>query len=231
MTGSLEDEGAGVWHAQSPALRRRMAHLMAGSGPSMARDLTRIACLFYTQDRTMPNIDPASVVKFDHASGIIRTQNGQRAMMLTQEALAPLVTAAVMNGDLNAIRSLGRVLGALAASTLERDARAVELSEVASHVAAAVGLFGYGKLAIERWGDALVASVTNSPELDQGQLTMAALLGGALSELCSDKVACVPVGPKGAFLVVHSSVATAVWGWAREGASLADVLARLESAA
>lgn len=179
----------------------------------------------------MPNLDPSSVLQFDQDTGAIRVETGERALILTESALSPLVTAAVMSGDLKAIRRLGRLLGSLAARQLASAPGNSPLADVIEQTAELVGLFGFGKLSVEQWGDALVASVANTAGLDEGQLTMAALLGGALSELSGHEVACVPVGPAGAFLVVHSSVAEDVWGWAREGMSLASVLGRLEAAA
>lgn len=179
----------------------------------------------------MPNLDPTAIFKFDQSSGAVRVRGGERALVLTESALAPLVNAAVMGGDLKAIRRLGRLVGSLAAQELPRNPGQCPLGEVTDRMAGLVGLFGFGKLAVEQWGDALVATVAKSPVLDEGQLTLAALLGGALSELSGQEVACVPVGPAGAFLVVHSGIAEAVWGWAREGMSLAAVLGRLVGAA
>ncbi len=172
--------------------------------------------------------DPVGFFEFDHAEGSVAARGGPRVIVLSDTALAPLVSAAVRNGDLKAVRRLGRTLGHLVAGSLPADAASLRTPDVLSHAAGVLGLFGWGRLHLERWGPALVARLAKPPALDEGHLAVAALLGGLFSELGGQDVACVPVGHDGStFVLLHPSVAEEVWNWAREGAPLGDIVARL----
>ena len=176
--------------------------------------------------------DPAGFYEFDLAQGSVRSRDGSRVILLSDHALAPLVAAAVASGDLKAVRRLGRALGQLVESSLSGEAREQGPDQVLSHCATVLALFGWGRLRAERWGRALVIHLDHSPTLDEGQLAVAALLGGMLSELGGDEVACVPIGDHGGvFLLLHPGVAEEVWNWSREGSDLAEIVGRLQRGA
>jgi hypothetical protein len=93
-------------------------------------------------------------------------------------------------------------------------------------MAGVISLFGWGRLGLERWGHALVATLKSPPALDDDHLGAAALLGGIFSSLASRETACVPVG-EGQFLVVDPGIAELVWDWSKAGEPLPAILARL----
>ena len=55
--------------------------------------------------------DPGGFYEFDLGRGTVRTQAGGRVVVLTDNVLAPLVSAAATQGDLTAVRRLGKQLG------------------------------------------------------------------------------------------------------------------------
>lgn len=174
----------------------------------------------------IPAFDPGDFLRIDLSHGAMSTRGGQRVLVLSDTVVAPLVSAAVQNGDLTPLRELGRVVGTHVTDSLGGDARGAALEDVLGHARTALGLFGWGRLEFERWGDALATRLTNLPDLDEDNLGVAALLGGLVSALAEAEVACVPVG-EGRFLVVDPTVAEQIWTWSREGADLATLVAHL----
>jgi len=175
---------------------------------------------------TEPQFDPGGFYEFNLAQGAVRTRDGSRVLVLSDNVVGPLVSVAVRNGDLTAVRRLGRQLGRLAARSLGRSALACSPETVLGHVGSTLALFGWGRLAFSRWGDALVATIDNLPALDDEHLGAAALLGGLFSELGGREVACVPVG-EATFVLVDPTVAEQVWTWAKAGDELPHIVAKL----
>jgi hypothetical protein len=171
--------------------------------------------------------DPAGFFEFDGGSGEVHVRGGARVLVLSDAVLGPLVAAAVQGGDLTAVRRLGRHMGELVRGSLGNAPDALPAEAVLGRARAVLGLYGWGALEIERWGDALVARLGHAPVLDEDNLAMAALLGGLMSSLAQREVACVPVTPDGAFMMVEPHIAEEVWGWARAGESIARIVDRL----
>ena len=172
------------------------------------------------------SFDPGGFFEFDLARGAVRARRGGRVLLLSDSVVAPLVSAAVGNGDLTAVRKLGRQLGEAAAADLP-DAKGAAASAVLGHAATVLSLFGWGRLRVDRWGDALVARLEALPQLDDDHLGVAALLGGLFSAISDEEVACVPVSDDGAFLLVDPSVAQQIWKWSRSGDDVAAIVGRL----
>ncbi len=170
--------------------------------------------------------DPAGFYEFDLGQGNVRVRDGSRVLVVHDSVLGPLVAAAVRVGDLEALRALGRNLGA----TVSRSVPSVEDASpeaVLAQAAGAVALFGWGKLSLERWGDALIATLAHQPKLDPDDLGPAAVLGGLFSALAGRDVACVPLGEHAKYAVADPSVAEQLWTWAREGNDLPTIVGRL----
>lgn len=170
--------------------------------------------------------DPSGFFEFDLARGAVRARGGERVLLLSDAALAPLIATAVKSGDVTAVRKLGKQLGESAASGLGSAAEGAP-EVVLARAAEVLSLFGWGRLRVERWGDALVARIGEPPALDDAHLGVAALLGGLFSALADRDVACVPVGSDGTFLLVDPSVAAQVWRWSRAGDAIPAIVARL----
>lgn len=169
-------------------------------------------------------------MEFDLAKGEVRARGGERILLVSDDVMATLVSAAVGHGDLTAVRRLGRQLGAEVRHALGGAPHAIDANEVLTTVAQVLGVCGWGDLQIERWGKILVARLRDLPLLDEEHLGIAALLGGLFSALSEQReVACVPVAADGTFLVVDPSVAQQVWRWSRGGEAIAAIVARLDA--
>jgi hypothetical protein len=142
---------------------------------------------------TDTSFDPGGFFQFDLAQGNVRSRGGTRVLMLSEGALAPLIQTAVASGDLTAVRTLGGQLGTIVASSLPGPAVSMTSAQIVAHAGAAMALFGWGRLKLEQWGDALVLQVDGLPPLDSDNLAVAALLGGLFSTLSATEVACVPL--------------------------------------
>ena len=171
--------------------------------------------------------EPGGFFQFDMAHGSVRSRGGSRVLLLSEEVLAPLIVTAVNNGDLTAVRAMGSQLGEIVARGLPGSASTLAPEVVVSHAANVVSLFGWGRLRLERWGEALVLAVDGLPPLDEDNLALAALLGGMFSTLCKVEVACVPLSQSAQYLVVDPSIAEHIWAWSKSGESLSAIVGRL----
>ncbi len=171
--------------------------------------------------------DPGGFYEFNLAQGAVRSRDGSRVLILSDTVVAPLVSAAVKAGDLTPVRRLGRQIGHMVAESLGGGALDRPPEAVLGHAASVLALFGWGRLGLERWGDALVASLGEPPDLDDDNLGVAALLGGIFSELAGREVACVPTDRQGRFVLVDPTVAEQVWSWSKGGDDLPAILGKL----
>jgi hypothetical protein len=112
------------------------------------------------------------------------------------------------------------------AQSLEGDASSHTPEVVLTHASSVLALFGWGRVAFERWGDALVAVAEGVPTLDEDRLGIAALLGGMFSSLAGRDVACVPIDQL-RFVLVDPAIAEQVWLWAKDGDDLPTIVGRL----
>lgn len=172
--------------------------------------------------------DPGSYYQFELSKGEVTSHKGRRMLVLSDSVLKPLVTAAARNGDLTPLRILGREIGEEVLSEL--DPKSVPMEEIVGRLAAAISLCGWGKFGMSRWGDAMVVSLEHSPVLDADSLATAAFLGGCFSAIAAREVACVPLEKGAKYLVVDPTIAESVWGWARAGQPVAEVVGRLSGA-
>ena len=172
-------------------------------------------------------LDPVGFYQFDLAQGTVRLQKGQRVLALSEDVLASLIVTAVSHGDLTAVRSLGTQLGEMVADGLAGAVSKLPSAAVMGRAANLLALFGWGRLNLERWGDALVLEMTDMPPLDDDNLAVAALLGGLFSTLCGVEVACVPLADAGKYIMVDPAIAEQVWTWSRDGETLPAIAARL----
>jgi hypothetical protein len=178
---------------------------------------------------TDTSFDPGGFFQFDLAQGNVRSRGGTRVLMLSEGALAPLIQTAVASGDLTAVRTLGGQLGQVVVSSLPGPAAGLSPAQIVTHAGGAMALFGWGRLKLEQWGDALVLQVDGLPPLDADNLAVAALLGGLFSTLSGTEVACVPLARSTKYMMVDPTVAEQVWIWSREGHNLATISSKMRA--
>lgn len=172
--------------------------------------------------------DPGGFYEFDLSGGTVQTKTGERVVLLSEGVLSALVAAAARDGDLTPLRRLGELLGQQVLTGLDRPASVLSPEVVLGHVSAVTSLFGWGRVTLERWGDALVIGLHDEPELDEDNLGAAALLGGMFSEISQRQVSCVPTGDT-RFIMVDFEIAETVWGWFKDGADLPAIVGMLQS--
>ncbi len=176
---------------------------------------------------TDSSFDPGGFFQFDLAHGNVRSRGGSRVLVVSEDVLAPLIRTAVGQGDLTAVRSLGSQLGTLVSASLGKNAAGRSPGDVIGHAGTVMSLYGWGRLRLEQWGDAMVLQVDALPPLDPDNLAVAALLGGLFSTLCGSEVACVPLARSTKYIMVDPTVAEQIWTWSKSGESLASIASKL----
>ncbi len=169
--------------------------------------------------------DPGGFYQFDVAQGSVRTRDGHRVLVLSDTTVAQLVSMALEKGDVSALTTLGRSIAGVAKAAL-RDAMKSSPETVLAHASAALSLFGFGRLGLERWGAALVVTVDGLPTLDRSGHAAGALVAGLMSELTGRPLACVAVGGT-RFLVVGPEIAPTLQKLADGGADISTLVSRL----
>ncbi|MBK8171784.1 MAG: hypothetical protein IPK60_15750 [Sandaracinaceae bacterium] len=173
-----------------------------------------------------PNFDPSGFYEFDLSRGAVRTRDGERVFVLSDDVVAPLINALVKQGDLSTLTKLGERLGSTASASLAGRVSELSPEQVIGHAAAVLALYGWGRLQSERWGDAFVVTITGLRDLDPMQLATSALLSGLLGKLAGAELSCVPVGDE-RFVVVHPSIAKQVSSWVTSGSNIGEIARRL----
>ncbi len=193
-----------------------------------AAELTRKRKTFYIgmYMARSPNFDPGAFYEVDFEAGSVRTRNGARVLVLTDNAGATLVSAAVKSGEKNAAKAIGSSIAKTALSTgLAEDASP---EAVLGEARAVMTTFGWGTLGLERWGNALVATLRDAPETLSSE-AIGAIFEGLFSELQGTDVG-VAATSNGRFLLLSPEVAATAQSWASAGASLPAIVERLEVA-
>lgn len=173
-----------------------------------------------------PNFDPGGFYEFDLSRGAVRAKGGERVFVMSNEVVSAVLQALTKQNDLATLQKLGASLAAHASTALAGRVADGTPEEVIGHASAVLGLYGWGKLAAERWGDALVVTLAGMSDIDPKHTASAALLTGLLSKLSGTALECVPVG-KEKLIVVHPSIAKDVAAWVNSGSDVAGVASRL----
>ena len=175
--------------------------------------------------------DPSQAVKFDLGRGVVQLDGSADRVLVPADALLALCSSAGDEATRDFGRKIGSEVGRRAAGRLGTAAEA-GLEDVLEHLGGDLALAGFGSLGIERWGRALVMTVSDSPLGAAGDSLLAAVLEGAIQRALGRDVSVVPLSRDGQWarlLVVGDKAATRVRGWLAEGVAWGDALARLHS--
>lgn len=172
------------------------------------------------------SFDPSGFFEFDLAAGRVKARSGERVFILSDSVLHALVSAARAGGDLSPLRGLGREVGEATRRGMGADPGGADPELVVAHARAGLALFGWGALALEQWGDALVAKLSGGPDLDEDRIAIGAVLGGFFSALVGRDVAAVPAGSTD-YVLVDPSIAEEVWGWTKDGDGVGSIVEKL----
>lgn len=173
--------------------------------------------------------DPSYTVEFDLGRGHIGIRGGGERVLIPVDALLALCNGADADTRRDFARRLGTEVGR---RTVERlgDASGVEIESALEHLGGDWSLMGFGSLGLERWGQALVFTVTDSPFAGRGDDLLAALLEGALQRAFARDVGAVLLmrdDTRARFLVTSRSGAEKVRTWLGTGTAWGEVMTRL----
>jgi hypothetical protein len=133
--------------------------------------------------------------------------------------------------------AMGNEAGRRVAERLGRDLGPVTTQQMVEHLGGELALMGFGSLSIEIWGQAMVATVVDSPLVfgdgaspDSGDRLLAAVLCGALLRATSRELAVVTLSRLDntvRFVVCSRSAQSHVEAWLSDGSHYGEALARL----
>ncbi|MEZ4225835.1 MAG: hypothetical protein R3B13_33085 [Polyangiaceae bacterium] len=176
-----------------------------------------------------PRFDPTHAVKFNLSVGQIDLDGAR--VLVPPEALLQLCQAAGVESVRDFGRSIGTEVGRRLASRLGERLAGVSIDGVVDHFGGDLALLGLGDLGVERWGRALVFTLSGSPLGGQGDELVAAILEGALQRGAGRdaRVLCLGRADELArFVVVSANTSDKVRSWLGEGAGFRDVIVRLQ---
>ncbi len=178
----------------------------------------------------MPHGTP---LKFDLATGQVRTGEGERMALIPLSTLDELAQSAGPDAAARFARSVGLAMGRRVAAKLgsSRGVEAASLEGFVTELAMEVGLSGWGSLSLERWGRALVLLVDH-PAVKERAI-VAALVEGAVEAAAGREVHAAPLSGDGPVRVMIANRATAERArvWTAQGVAAAEVMARLHASA
>ena len=184
------------------------------------------------------SFDPKKAVTFDLPAGQVRLTAGtdtSRAVIVPAAALSAVANAAGETAARELGLATGRMLGARVATRLESPAavRDASLDRVVAELATELAVVGLGTLALERWGRALIATITDSPiDGAAGDALLAAVIEGMLASSSGRDVRTLPLARTGNLLrVLVANVASIerVVTMLGEGVSWGDAITRLHA--
>jgi len=177
------------------------------------------------------SFDPTHAVVFDLNRGQVSLEGAG------QQLLFPADLMAVVCGQLEAgvVRQLGVSLGRQAGARLRArvESSTASLEVMVEQLAGELSLGGFGALAIERWGRALVARIDGYPLAGHGQELMGGYIEGALYVAVEREVTALPLERTAhslRLLLCNRSASARVKGWLLAGGSWGDALASLHQA-
>ncbi|HWO14602.1 MAG TPA: hypothetical protein VNN80_34105 [Polyangiaceae bacterium] len=176
--------------------------------------------------------DPSEAVVFDLDRGQVTLEGGGPLLLLPAEVVA----AACAQLDAALVRQLGIALGKQAGARVRARLASVaapSLEVMVEQLAGELSLGGFGALAIERWGQALVTKIEGYPLAAHGQELLGGFLEGALLAAVEREVVAMPLerSAQSLRLLLCSRAASArVKTWLGAGGSWGDALAALHQA-
>jgi hypothetical protein len=177
-----------------------------------------------------PRFDPSHSVEFDLGRGQIAVRGSSERVLIPADALFALCEGSEPEVRRDFARRVGTEAGRRAAERLGDPARA-EIDAVVEHLGGDLALMGFGSLGLERWGRALVLTVSSSPFGANGDELLAGVLEGALQRAFGRDVGAVRLvrdDVRARFLVSSRAGSEKVRTWLSSGATWSEALTRLD---
>jgi hypothetical protein len=176
--------------------------------------------------------DPSEAVVFHLDRGQVTLEGGGPQLLLP----ADVVAAACAQLDSALVRQLGVALGKQSGARVRArlaPSAAPSLEVMVEQLAGELSLAGFGALAIERWGQALVVRIEGYPLAAHGQEMLGGFLEGALLTAVEREVTAMPLERSGQslrLLLCNKAASARVKTWLLAGGSWGDALAALHQA-
>lgn len=174
--------------------------------------------------------NPSHSVHFDFARGLVSLGAAGSRLLLPAELLDALLVAVPEATRADVGQRLGIELGRRVLEHLGASPADASIEGVVEHLGGELALSGLGSLGVERWGQALIVTLSDCPLGATADPLVGWILEGALQRLFGRDVRAVPLGRIGAvarLLIVGPDTAAQVVGWLRAGASWTVALGRL----
>ncbi len=181
--------------------------------------------------------DMTGALRFDLARGRVSLGGVGARVVLPVDAISLLCRGLPESALRDFGHGLGNTVGKNVMDRLGSRLSSVETVELVDHLGGELALMGFGSLAVEYWGQALVLSMIDSPLVfgdgqrpDNGDLLLAAVLGGALLRITSRELEVVPLTRQDdtvRFVVCSLAARKHVESWLGEGCHYGEALARL----
>ena len=176
-----------------------------------------------------PRFDPANAVKFDLGKGHVALDGAPR-MLVPVDAMLALCRGAGPEAQRDFGRTLGTEVGRRVRERIKVDQASLE--SVVEHLGGDLALSGLGSLAIERWGRALVMTISDSPLGADGDELISAVLEGALQRGMGRDARVIKLERSDGsvrLLVTSPKTAEKVRGLLASGVAWGEMLARLHA--
>lgn len=179
---------------------------------------------------THPPFNPAQSVQFDLGRGRVEFGDAVPRLLIPADALLELCRGASAEAQRDFGHRLGAEAGRRAASRLVGGAGRASIDAVVDHLGGDFALLGVGSFGIERWGRALIVTLTDSPLGTEGDSMLAAIIEGAIQRALSRDCHAVALGRSDGvarFAVLGRDAALSMRRWLGEGVAWTGALARL----
>jgi hypothetical protein len=171
--------------------------------------------------------DPTHSLEFNFDRGTVKLGGESHRVLVPADVLAALLKGADSDTRKDFAYRLGTEAGRRVAERIDGTA---SIPAVVEHLGGELALMGLGSLGLERWGRALVVTVTGSPLRADGDDLLAGIVEGALQRAFGRASTVIPIQRDDVLvrlLVVSKGTAERVRGWLDTGVSYGDVLSRL----
>ena len=178
------------------------------------------------------SVDLARAVHFDLPNGSVQLGDDAHAVLLPSLAFAELLRS--VHGDVrNRIgRSVGDAMGRRVAQRLGGPGGVLgaSLEAAAAHLAGELALSGFGQLALERWGQALVFHIVTT-NVDVPDFFLGWIEGAVVASTGRAAVGCALLSTASGIRVLVSSEGSAmrVRKWIDQNVSWSEALVRLQT--
>lgn len=174
--------------------------------------------------------DPSHSVKFDLGRGSVHLDGAGPRLLVPADALIELCNHAGGESLTNFGRQVGTEVGIRITQHWGDGGQNISVEGFVEHFGGNLALLGFGALALERWGKALVFVIEGSPLGAAGDVLLAAVIEGALQRCMGRDGRVVVLGRDDGhvrFLVVGSTGADRARAMLSAGKSWGEAIARL----